>query len=221
MPLIYWFCLSLCPCTTFLSLGRLCHQSPQTVPLSLLCAQSTQRRVMALTIGWVRRAPGYPLARSLPCIHTQLLFPFPCLFHCFPNASTPCLGADHPLHHWHLLSCSLVAIPLAMPVTSRLGVTGPEGSGLPSVTDQWCAAVPAPAGGGGAFVRSPQIHKFWMRHNCPHHRDSSNIPCVGGLNGNLNPTSVMATGGLKTLLSLWSNVARGQEGKQNTTRPYD
>ena len=41
----------------------------------------------------------------------------------FMAAAIPasCLGADDPLHHRHLLSCSVQPYPAAMPATSRPG----------------------------------------------------------------------------------------------------
>ena len=41
----------------FLSLGRLCQQSPLTFPVSLLCVGSTQRRATSLAVGQVRPKP--------------------------------------------------------------------------------------------------------------------------------------------------------------------
>ena len=38
----------------FLSLGRLCQQSPRSCPVSLLCIESTQRKATAFAVGQVR-----------------------------------------------------------------------------------------------------------------------------------------------------------------------
>ena len=51
VPFLFLLGLSFPLYFPFVSLGRLCQQSPRTFPVSLLCVGSTQRRATALTVG--------------------------------------------------------------------------------------------------------------------------------------------------------------------------
>ena len=75
------------------------------------------------------------MVRSSPGFHSillQLLSP-----------NSPCLGANHPMHHRHLLHS--VAISRAMLMTSRLGALEPSGEGcfchFNPFTEQQLAAI--------------------------------------------------------------------------------
>ena len=68
MPLIYWSCLSLCPCNPFLALGRLCQRSFQTVPVALLCVRCTQFSVGSFFC-WKRPCHWPCVSRQTPHAH--------------------------------------------------------------------------------------------------------------------------------------------------------